>query len=965
MKCLFLSGSSHCLVWLVFFSLTATASEIPASDSASFQTKYMKWAIGTNGKNISLIDKSSGRDFIDKNEPGAFAEVVINSKTYPATALQFHGQKIEASFGSLDVSAVFQVEEKGDYLTIETIDFKGSVVEELHFPNISLTLTGKMDEPFGCCLLSLNLQTDVQELPGPSRYLNAIAYNSLGFTGTKVAMASCPQTQLRTLIQEIVLASDELPHSPLGGPWAKDAPINYGSYLIDTGTISLSNVDEWVQLSKSLGFEQIDFHTGQNLRFGDLAPNPKMYPNGLADVKTVIDRLHAAGIKAGLHTYAQFINKDTPWVTPIPDPGLAKKAAFTLAQALPAESTEVYVEESTENVSVITGFQVRNSVTLQIDNELIVFSDVSKTPPYAFNKCERGACGTSPVSHAAGTPVYQLAEVFGLFVPDGDSELAVKVAERTAEVYNKCGFDMIYLDALDGSDAVTKDHRVIWHYSAKFAFDIWKRLERPALMEMSAMTHHLWYLRSRANAGDMAARGYKPFIDWHTLWNEEAAKSMLPQQLGWWGAYTWNGIQPERSFPDDFEYLLCKSLANDNGLSMLAGFNTDLIQTSYNSQRLAALIKRYETIRRTSELPEKLREALSVRGAEYTLEECGAGELQFRPITYSKHKITGMDSASDQWTEKNPYGKQNPRIRIEALLGLEAYDTPGCVVLEDFSSPESFTRKESREGVASTFSINERQCDFAVSNLSAETDGAWAVVGKTFAAPINMNNMALGLWVQGDGKGQVLNIQLANEGLGYLSKSDHYIKADFIGWKYIELVEPESDHIADYDWPYCRRRSDWETKGFSMMDAYTNYHFHVYYNKIASMHIWMNNVPQNETAKCSIGPIEAIPTRKIMLKKPSITIGGKKLLFDTELESGCYIEFVSMKDCKVYGPEGEIIKELTPQGDELTILPGENSVQFDAEAEGTYSARAQVTLITLDKPIPLKLKTRVSSVSNP
>ena len=45
-----------------------------------------------------------------------------------------------------------------------------------------------------------------------------------------------------------------------------------------------------------------------------------------------------------------------------------------------------------------------------------------------------------------------LKECFGLFVPDADSTLLSDVAAKTADLFNLGGFDMIYLDALDGED---------------------------------------------------------------------------------------------------------------------------------------------------------------------------------------------------------------------------------------------------------------------------------------------------------------------------------------------------------------------------------------------------------------------------------------------------------------------------------------------------------------------------------
>ena len=44
-------------------------------------------------------------------------------------------------------------------------------------------------------------------------------------------------------------------------------------------------------------------------------------------------RINAAGISAGLHTYAFFIAKDCPWVTPVPDRRLASDATFKVRRS--------------------------------------------------------------------------------------------------------------------------------------------------------------------------------------------------------------------------------------------------------------------------------------------------------------------------------------------------------------------------------------------------------------------------------------------------------------------------------------------------------------------------------------------------------------------------------------------------------------------------------------------------------
>ena len=178
---------------------------------------------------------------------------------------------------------------------------------------------------------------------------------------------------------------------------------------------------------------------------------------------------------------------------------------------------------------------------------------------------------TKAATHSRGTKVGHLKECFGLFAPDPDSTLFTEVAAATADTYNDCGFDMIYLDALDGSD-VLDPHRhgeFAWHYAGRFAFEVARRLRRPAVFEMSMFTHHLWCIRSRYAAWDHPNRSYKRFVDLHCAANEENRRMFLPGELGWWALKGWNGSQTEPTFADDIEYLLAKGLATDTGFALM------------------------------------------------------------------------------------------------------------------------------------------------------------------------------------------------------------------------------------------------------------------------------------------------------------------------------------------------------------------------------------------------------------
>ncbi|UCD29545.1 MAG: hypothetical protein JSV03_03425, partial [Planctomycetota bacterium] len=820
----------------------------------------------------------------------------------------------------------------------------GEGVESFTFADIPLTLKATPQETFVACALALNIKTQVDPIPGPVSGVQATCYSRFGFAGAQVALIGCPRDQLREVLKEAVAAAPGLPQSDIGGPWALDADINRGSYLFNFGGLSEETVDDWIKLARDLGFNQIDFHGGRSFRFGDCRPNPQTYPQGYASLKAVIDRLHAAGIAAGLHIYSFFMAKDCPWVTPVPDPRLAKDATFTLADHLAADGEKVTVLESTKDMSAITGFFVRNSVTLQIDDELITYSGISKDPPYAFTGCKRGVNGTRASAHDSGAKVHHLKECFGLFVPDGDSTLLTEVAAKTAEAFNECGFDMIYMDALDGQD-ILGGWENGWHYGSKFVYQVCRRLKKPAVMEMSTFHHHLWVVRSRMGAWDHPRRSHKRFIDIHCKSNEGLRHMFLPGHLGWWAVMTWSGAQGEPTFSDDIEYLCGKCLGNDIGFSIM-GIDPNKIKTIPVYQRLARIMKQYEDLRHANYFDESVKAKLREPGKEYTLFQDADGRWRFRRMQYVKHKVEGINDWSNIWSVNNSFDSQPVRLRIEALLSTGPYHAAGNVTLADFADAQDFADRASAPGVKVQLQSSSEKLKagklsgvFTASN-SGKTNrqGAWAKAGKTFNPVLDLGqHQALGVWIHGDGQGEVLNFQLTCPSHIVAGISEHYVIVDFTGWRYFELIEPEGERYTHYSWPYG--------------SPYAIYREGINYGQVQNLSLWYNNLPANKKVTCYLSPIKALPLVNTKLKNPALTIGGKTIVFPVELETGSYLEFYSPSDCKLYGPKGELIADVKPQGEVPVLAGGANNVTFTCDGPTDINPRAKVTVICQGDPI--------------
>ena len=910
------------------------------------ENEYAKWAVGADGVNLHLIDRSTGKDYVDKRS-GAFAQVKKSGKVYNCSSVSSDSGRISLSFGSADVHAVLKAESKKSYFVITVESLTGEGIEEMTFGNAKLTLKGDPSEPFACCSMALNLKTRVIEIPGINNHLQAICYPRFGFAGAQVAVVACPTSKMRTIMQQVVTDAPELPKSKLGGPWALDAELPRGSYLFNFGGLSESNVDEWINLAKSLGINEIEFHGGNSFRFGDCRPNPDTYPHGNASFKAVIDRLHAAGIKAGLHTYAFLMDKSCPYVTPKPDPRLAKDATFTLAQDMSKDESTVTVTETPKDMPEVSGWLSTSSMTVQIDNELINYGGIDKNPPYAFTKCTRGAFGTTIAAHAKGAKVYHLKERFGLFGPDGDSTLLTELAQKSADFYNQCGFDAIYLDALDGQDILGGKENG-WHYGALFAWELFKRLDHPAMMEMACFHHHLWYIRSRVGAMDYPTRAQKRLIDLHcagipghvhAVGNRNAQRMFLPAELGWWAVHTAGNIQVERTFTDDIEYLMCKGLATNTGFALI-GIDPQTIKDIPAFTRLAPIFRNYEDLRHAHYFPQSVCKQLDKPGAEFTLDKDAAGKWQLYPIEYVKHKVTSVDNPDAKWTVNNTMGEQPAAIRIEALMSVATYDSPDAKVIADFSEPEEFADRSSEKDVNVALSASSDQIKtgkasglFTATSMRTDPKDSWADVAKSFDAPIDISaKQGLGIWVYGDGSGALLNIQITSPRHIATGIGDHFIDLNFKGWRYFELVEPDSGRVQDYKWPYIE-------------EIYDVYREQVNYGKIGKLAIYYNNLPKGKKVECYLSQIKALPLVEASLKNPSVTINGQTIIFPVELKSWSYIEYKSPSDCKVYGPKGEVLAEITPQGCAPILKTGENSVQFSCESASGLNDRANVTVI--------------------
>ena len=616
------------------------------------------------------------------------------------------------------------------------------------------------------------------------------------------------------------------------------------------------------------------------------------------------DALRDGGMITGLHTYAEFIDPRSKYVTPIPHPDLDVMRRFTLDADLSADATAFPVAESTADVSTVTGFFVRNSRYLRIDDELIEFSRPEPNAPFGFADCKRGACGTKASAHAQGAVVEQMTQMFGLFAPKVESPLFLEIARETARTYNEGGFGMIYLDALDGTHAMVEDKELIWYYDTLFVNEIIRNCVEPPLMEYSTMNANLWLARSRMGAWDSAHRGYRQFFDKHFESNRQSADAAyLPGQIGWLAMAPAAGderpgFQRQTLFPEDVHYLGAKTLAHNYGYSFLDIPLTGILPAAEANGKMLA---EYNKLRIAGTLSSEEREKL--RGPNLDVVLLPSNEGTPGRLVEADYQRFELSEEAKSFAVNNKFAAQTPYIRVENRYSALSNDTPDAVTL--------------------------LECD---ENKPVEN-----LTSAKFDPPLDLSEkLAMGLWVFGDGGGQKINVRVESPSHLVSGHNDHFLTVDFNGWRFFPLAEAQNGLEPPVSWP------------IPCGGVYAEYREKVHYQAISAVHLMI----AGETKNLRFRTLKALPLAPYALIDPTLNFGGETITFRGEIPSGHYLEYDPQTGdgkARVMTPNGEVVSEMEMTAQPTLPANKTTDVTFSAGKSEEVPLNAKITLRTLSE----------------
>ncbi len=915
---------------------TVDESRPGAEPAVRLSNGHADLSLDARGQVVSLRARALERELLARPQPFVSARLK-DGRVLSARTLKRDGNTLTFGFARGLGEACVEVDVRHDFITFTVRSLTLANAASLTFCSLPVAATryrGAManmlsDDEAAVCLRGYDVPV---EMGIRADVLSVTTTEAHGLSGWRAGLAAGTKREMPGMLRSMAEAAG-VPASRLGGPWALGAEENRGSYLF--ADLAYAATDDWIELARRGGFSTLHIHGWwQTLGHYDVRTN--LYPRGLADMKEAVARIHAAGLRAGIHTLTACIEPRDAWVTPEASADLIPFDSYTLARSLSPTDTVLYVNEPPSARHDVVFTYTGNGNAIRIGSEIVQYGEVRREPPYAFLRCTRGAFKTRVAAHAAGERADYLQQRYIAFYPQPDSPLADRLAACIANVFNTCRLDQLYFDGSEGM-------------MSRYGIDamrhcIFRKLQGDPLIEASCHGAHNWWFHSRLGAWDHPVWAAKRFHDQHVAVSARYRDTdLLEPQMGWWAPRQPSPLA-RGHFLDEMEYFACKNLGLDAAMSV-QGVNVSRAPLPFHIERQFTLLGWYEHLRLARYFDAATVSRIAAPGKDFRLRQDRDGHWRFTPVEMDAHRITAVGNGSEAWRTVNPHHAQPLCARVEALYAVAPYDSPkgvpalaasdfGDLKVDTASPAVTLALDTVREDVRGT-DVNLR---LRAANAGTTSTGAWARAALAVPAPYRnlKGNAAFGVWVRGDGSGALLNVQIGTPREFMHTVSDHLVTLDFRGWRYVELLARERDvaRLGEAVWPYG-----------GLYDMYRN---PLDLSHISQVTLYLNNLPPGRAVEVAVSPVMALPVSSVSLAASALVVNGQRLALPFTLASGAFVEVEPDGRCTHYSERGE------PLASAALALPavrtGVNEMRFECELPQGASARAEVTASTFGEP---------------
>jgi hypothetical protein len=674
----------------------------PAAVVVHLESGSARLGIGADGRLQSWTDRTDGSEHLATNQPAPLLSLRIAGALHaPDSATWEEGRhRLTLRYAKAGVSAVVQTQTHPTHLSLELVDVTpagmaelalwgpyptrirktvGEVVGVVRDDRVALGLQalniktlggypendeGSADRPFGArqtdfgsVLQAYSMDRSkprhlaVWSKRAPNMPVPAVPGETV--IGSKIALFACPEPRALDTLGRIEVA-EGLPHPLIDGVWAKVSPERGRSYLI--ANFSEATIDEMLGYVKRANLMSL-YHESAFKSWGHYEPNPKFFPGGVAGVKACADKAKAIGVRLGAHTLSNFIQTHDPYITPEPDPRLAKTGESRLTEAVDATTTTLPVA-SPEYFTNRLGNELQ---TVVIGKELVRYRTVSTNAPWKLLDCQRGAYGTTAGAHPADAPVGKLMDhAYKVFFPN--LEMQREIARNLARVFNATGLSHMDFDGHEGCLAPGEGT----YGNELFAKEFHDHLDHTVINGTSPpLSHFYWHINSYCNWGEPWYGGFRDSMQEYRINNQAfCERNFIPKMLGWYLLRTATCLS-------DMEWMLARSAGFDSGFALAT--TLDALRKNPESGPILDALREWEKARRAGVFTPEQREALRNPKREFHLETIADGDWNLFPFHDSadfQHESLVRqpgEPTSATWDLRNPDARQPMQLKLRVV----------------------------------------------------------------------------------------------------------------------------------------------------------------------------------------------------------------------------------------------------------------------------------------------------------
>ena len=594
----------------------------------------IRFVLDAKGRATSVLDRINNRELCARPAPAFGARV--GKDWYGCTALTRTPEGIEVECDDLKLTAALAATVTPHYIVLQLRELRMPPVKPIDsFTLLSLALRpmGNFDRWLGvvyddkyATILCAgdDFTRHTAELRDKIPIIRLTCEREVRQRGNRAVLIGCPTDKVLDYV-DVMEADLSLPR----GARHRRHPLQRRSYFWCSPTPE--NIEPYIAWAKTGGFGQITIsYTAFTKSCGHYEFKPS-YSNGIEDLKTVVGKIHEAGLAAGFHIHFNKAHLHDPYVSPVPDKRFHKYETLLVAKPFDAKAKRVVTHRQPRRCDV----EPRRRL-LHVGDELIRYESVSKDSPYGFAGCKRGALGTKAAAHPAGARISLLnVDTWPIFIRfDQWTDIQQETADRLAAMYNAAKFDFVYFD---GSEDV---HPPRWYFCPKAQWEVYRRLKpEPVVCEAAATTHFSWHMMTRSNAYDsVKAERMKSLCRRYPCRAAPGrARSFTRINFGWL-SYHARSAQTIGVQPDVLEFICSRGAAYDCPLSLSASL--ERLEQNSRTEDNFEVLRNWEMGRLADFFTDDMKQQLRSRTQEHILLVNEGGQYELHPYWEIKGLFT-------------------------------------------------------------------------------------------------------------------------------------------------------------------------------------------------------------------------------------------------------------------------------------------------------------------------------------